>query len=102
MALEESSGKQTVSLLLESAAVGFVLFWMVGVWLLPEKAIVLSNYRLYMLIGVVPMTLGAYMYESPGSKTRKVGSWIFAFGFGCAGAFFAMNIYLFYFLPMLK
>jgi hypothetical protein len=94
MALEESSGKQTVTFLLENAAVGFVLFWMVGVWLLPEKAIVLHNYRLYMSICVVPMSLGAYMFQKTG-LTKKIGAWIFAVGMGCLGAFLAMSFYLF-------
>jgi len=101
MDLEESSEKSIAPFLLKSAAVGIVVFWMVGVWLLPEKAIVLHNYRLYMSICVVPMSLGAYMFQKTG-LTKKIGAWIFAVGMGCLGAFLAMSFYLFYLLPMLK
>jgi len=95
MALPVSSEKPIAAFLLKSAGVGVVLFWLVGVWLLPEKATVLKNFRVYMAAGVVPITIGAYVYEKLSVKTKKIGSWITAFGFCCAGAFFAMSFYLF-------
>ncbi|MDB5998085.1 MAG: hypothetical protein JWP42_5221 [Pseudomonas sp.] len=99
---EEFSEKPIVPLLLKSAAIGVLLFWLVGVWLLPERTLILKYFRGYMSVGVVTMFLGAYMYEKRGPITKKIGAWILAVGFACAGAFFALGFYLFYFSPMFK
>jgi len=73
----------------------FVIFWLVVVWLLPERAILLKKMRVYMAAGIVPMTIGAWMYQKSGA-TKKVGAWISALGFGCGGACFALGFYLFF------
>ncbi len=97
----ELSEKPIGALLLKSAGIGFLLFWLIGVWLLPEKILILKYLRVYMSVAAVIMLLGAYMYEKSDSITKKIGACIFAAGFGCAGAFFALGFYLF-FSPMFK
>lgn len=101
MTSEEYSEKSIAAFLLKSAGVGFLLFWLVGVWFLPEKTLILKHLRGYMSLSAVIMFVGAYMYQKSGFITKKVGAWIFAVGFGCAGAFFALGFYLFFF-PMFK
>lgn len=102
MTSEQSLEKPIGTLLLKSAGIGVLLFWLVGVWFLPEKTLILKYFRGYMAVGVVIMTLGAYIYEKPGVISKKMGAWTLAVGFGCGGAFFALGFYLFYFSPMFE
>lgn len=86
--------KVSPAYLFRCAAVGISLFWLVGVWLLPERHLVLENFRGYIAVGFVLTLFGAYVHESGHGVVRGIGKGLLGSGFGAVGAFFAMCFYL--------
>jgi hypothetical protein len=94
--------KVSASYLLGCAAGGVILFWVIGVWLLPDRQLVLKNFRGYMAIGFMLTLVGAYVYERGSGIVKNAGKSLLGAGFGCIGAFFALCFYLVISLTFLK
>jgi hypothetical protein len=86
--------KPSPGFLFKSAGIGICLFWLVGVWFLPEKALILKYFRGYIALAFCTTLLGAFIFEKSGAITKKIGLLFLSLGFGFIGAFFAMCSYL--------
>lgn len=91
---KEFPPKYLTSILIKSSAAGFLLFWLVGVWFLPERALILKYFRGYIGIGFAAMLTGMYVSEQKSKLAKIAGALLTMLGFAFFGAFCALCFYL--------
>lgn len=80
---------------MNDVATGFLAFWIVGIWLMPERAVALHYFRLPMALTVVFGSLGTVIHERSTSRFGEgVGRVLLGIGLAIAGAFFAFCFWL--------
>ncbi|OCX23741.1 hypothetical protein BBI10_06930 [Pseudomonas graminis] len=70
------------------------MFWLIGVWFLPERLLILKYFRGYIVAGVVITLFGSYVHEKGSGILRRIGKAFLGIGFGVIGAFFALCFYV--------
>lgn len=94
--LEVSHGKSlSGSFVFAGLAYGLLLFFVVLVWFLPERAEVLAHFRAYMLPAIIFGLMGKLMYRKSGGSAEKIGKLLLGIAYVCCGAFIRLFIYTF-------
>lgn len=76
-------------------AYGLLLFFVVLIWFLPERAEVVAHFRVYMLPAIFLGVTGKVMYGRGQNVAVKVGKFLLAMAYLCCGAFIGLFIFTF-------
>lgn len=76
-------------------AYGVLLFFLVLIWFLPERAQVIAHFRAYMLPVIFFGATGSIVYRQGKGSAEKAGKCLMAMAYLSCGAFFGLFIYTF-------
>lgn len=92
----EKSGSRPISgfLFMKCVAFGLLLFWLVGVWLLPERSVALKYFRGWLIPPFLLTLFGRLMIDKFNPRFQIAGDIVFGLGLVALGAFFGFCSYL--------
>ncbi|MEN5027846.1 hypothetical protein [Pseudomonas sp. Ps21-P2] len=76
-------------------AYGVLLFFLVLIWFLPERAQVIAHFRAYMLPVIFFGATGSIVYREGKGSAEKAGKCLMAMAYLSSGAFLGLFIYTF-------